>query len=158
MAVGSPALVTYSLTLTILNRYWVRCKYQKLKKIANDDAVKKKYPEYYERVEAIEYLLSYGQQVPLRASQEKGWLSSLIVDPDNQDWWTNLQANLHKTRRRVTYSLLAQVSSAIIAWFFVVGSTFEASLGSAEVALQISSGSLWAWLVCDPRAVQALSE
>lgn len=148
LAVGSPALVTYSLTLTILNRFRVRQRYKTLMREAKLPIVTRRHPQFHDHVSAIEYLLSEAQQVSLRASQRAGWLSSLIVLPENDDWWTRLRASLRSTRRGVTFSLVAQVLSAIIAWLFVVISAFRASLGDSSVALQISAGSLWIWLVC----------
>jgi hypothetical protein len=46
LAVGSPAMITYSLTLTILNRYWVRERFHKLFMKAQSRAVHDKYAEY----------------------------------------------------------------------------------------------------------------
>lgn len=147
LAVGSPTMITYSLTLTILNRYWVRVRFHKLTMKAQLPAVHDKYAEYSNRVRAIQYLLQEAQQVPLRASQEKGWLSSLLVAPENQTWWRNVQRRLIRTRRGVTFSLVAQVLAAAIAWLFTVSSSFVTSTGDIVVAYQLSSGSLWTWLV-----------
>ena len=147
LAVGSPTMITYSLTLTILNRYWVRRRFHKLTMKAQLPAVHDKYAEYSNRVRAIQYLLQEAQQVPLRASQEKGWLSSLLVAPENQTWWRNVQRRLIRTRRGVTFSLVAQVLAAAIAWLFTVSSSFVTSTGDIVVAYQLSSGSLWTWLV-----------
>jgi hypothetical protein len=146
LAVGSPAMITYSLTLTILNRYWVREQFHKLSVKAQSRAVHDKHAEYNNRVRAIQYLLQEAQQVPLRASQEKGWLSSLLVAPKNQTWWRNVQRRLRTTRRGVTFSLVAQILAAAIAWLFTVSSAFITT-GDIVVANQLSSGSLWAWLV-----------
>jgi hypothetical protein len=147
LAVGSPTMITYSLTLTILNRYWVRGRFHKLTMKAQSRAVHDKYAEYNNRVRAIQYLLQEAQQVPLRASQEKGWLSSLLVAPENQTWWRNVQRRLRRTRRGVTFSLVAQVLAAAIAWLFTVSSSFVTSTGDIVVAYQLSSSSLWTWLV-----------
>lgn len=99
------------------------------------------------RIKAIQYLLQEAQQVPLRASQERGWLSSLIVGPKNQAWWRNVQRRLIRTRRGVTFSLVAQILAAGIAWLFTVTSAFIESRGDRVVANQLSSGTLWLWLI-----------
>jgi hypothetical protein len=77
MAVGSPVLVTYSLTITILNRFWVRSVFKDLLRRAQSRGVKNKF-DFGSRVKAVQFLLQETQQVPLRCSQEKGWLSSLL--------------------------------------------------------------------------------
>lgn len=147
LAVGSPALITYSLTITILNRYWVRQRFRELALRSVRSKVPARHGDYTKCVNAAQYLLSEAQQVPLRASQEKGWLSSLAVIPENIEWWSRLHARLRSTRRGVTFSLVAQILSAAIAWLFTVIASFLASLGDTAVALQISAGSIWVWLV-----------
>ncbi|KAF2009711.1 hypothetical protein BU24DRAFT_380325 [Aaosphaeria arxii CBS 175.79] len=147
LSVGSPALITYSLTLTILNRYSLRTRWHTLQQTAQSRAVHDKYTDYSTRVKAIQFLLQEAQQVPLRASQERGWLSSLIVGPKNQAWWKNLQRRLMRTRRGVTFSLVAQIAAAAVAWLFTIASGFIDSRGDRVVANQLSSGTLWLWLI-----------
>jgi hypothetical protein len=140
-------LITYSLVLTILNRYWIRNQFQQLSERARDRAVKTKYRAFEERVAAAQYLLQEAQQVPLRASQSNGWLSSLIVVPGNEEWWQNLKNRLFHGRRGVTASLVFQMLAAIVAWIFTVSAAFKTSLGDESQGLDISSGSTWIWLV-----------
>jgi hypothetical protein len=147
LAVGSPALITYSLTVTILNRYWVRQHFHTLTARMQKNS---RWARYEKRIEAARYLLEEAQQVPLRAPQYKGWLSSLIVKPENEDWWLDLKKRLRRTRRGVTASLVAQVLSAAIAYLFTVISSFSASIDDLGTAMQISAGSLWIWLVRAP--------
>ena len=85
--------------------------------------------------------------MPLRASQERGWFSSLIDAPYNSEWWEHLEARLRSTRRSVTASLVAQMALAGIAFLFTVIASFDTELGDPSTALQIASGSLWIWLV-----------
>ncbi|KAF2202003.1 hypothetical protein GQ43DRAFT_13404 [Delitschia confertaspora ATCC 74209] len=147
LSVGSPALITYSLTLTILNRYSLQSRWQTLHQAAGSRGVQAKYNDFSKRVCEIQFLLQEAQQVPLRASQERGWLSSLIVGPKNQEWWGNLKKRLMRTRRGVTFSLVAQLLAAGLAWLFTVASAFLDSRGDRTVANQLSSGTLWLWLI-----------
>lgn len=147
LSVGSPALITFSLALTILNRYSLRTRWHSLHQNALSRAVHNKYSDFGSRIKAIQYLLQEAQQVPLRASQERGWLSSLIVGPENQAWWRNLQRRLAQSRRGVTFSLVAQILAASIAWLFTITSSFVDNRGDRAVANQLSSGTLWVWLI-----------
>ena len=147
MAVGSPALVTYSLTITILNRYWIRKAFDDLQRTARTKSVHSKFGALENRIHAVRFLLQEAQQVPLRASMEKGWFSSLIVVPSNSEWWTKLERRLKSTRRGVTASLVSQMAFAGIAYLFTVIASFMADLGDPGTALQIASGSVWIWLV-----------
>lgn len=67
LAVGSPALATFSLSITIMNRAWI-------KELFKHRLLNFRYQNsgYVEQVEAVKFLLQEGQQVPLRASQERG--------------------------------------------------------------------------------------
>ncbi|KAK6442915.1 hypothetical protein LTR95_000793 [Oleoguttula sp. CCFEE 5521] len=139
LALGSPALITYSLTLTILNRAWVKVQFRRLK----DKASRlKTFGIYEDRVQSAMLLLQEAQQVPLRASQQNGWFSSLIVGPDNADWWERITNSLKSTRRGLTASLVAQTATAIVAYSFTVTASFLANRGDPTTALQISSGNL----------------
>ena len=129
LAVGSPALVTFSLTITILNRFWVRKTFEELRKKAQGGIIGTRLTEYGNRIRAIQFLLQEAQQVPLRASQELGWLSSLIVTPGNTAWWNRLEGRLKGTRRGFTASLVAQMAVAAIAYLFtVISSVCQASI------------------------------
>lgn len=105
LAVGSPAMIAYSLTITILNRFWVRKTFGELQQKAQGPNVRDRYNEYSPRIRAAQYLLQEAQQVPLRASQERGWLSSLIVIPMNTRWWERLVMQL-KTQPGVKLALI----------------------------------------------------
>lgn len=118
-----------------------------LQQTALSRTVHDKYSDFVLRVRAIQFLLQEAQQVPLRASQERGWLSSLIVNPKNQAWWRSLKSRLVRSRRGVTFSLVAQILAAGIAWLFTVASGFIASRGDRIAANQLSSGTLWMWLI-----------
>lgn len=83
----------------------------------------------------------------MRANQEGGWLSSLIVLHENQPFWESVKKDLMKTRRGYTASLGAQMAMAIIAYLFTIISSFIGNLGDVTVALQIASGSLWIWMI-----------
>ena len=145
LALGSPSLITYSLSLTILNRFWIRQRFATLR--SESRAVVDRHPQFAERIQAAQYLLQEAQQVPMRASQEGGWLSSLVVLNNNQRWWTGVKKDLRNTRRGVTFSLVAQVGMAVTAWLFTILAAFVGSLGDVNTALQISSGSIWLWMV-----------
>ncbi|EMC93630.1 hypothetical protein BAUCODRAFT_568559 [Baudoinia panamericana UAMH 10762] len=147
MALGSPALITYSLTITILNQYWAQARFRTLRDDAGDERVARRFRGIAERIRAALYLLREAQQVPLRASQVGGWLASLIVLPKNAVWWERLKMRLQATRRGVTASLVAQMLFAVTAYLFTVIAAFKAQMGDPETALQIASGSLWIWLI-----------
>ncbi|KAI3337209.1 hypothetical protein HD806DRAFT_31058 [Xylariaceae sp. AK1471] len=137
-AVGSPMLITYSLATTILNQHWLREKFHKLE--ASDRPL-------HLTSKNVRMFLQESQQLPLRLSQEDGSLASLIVLPENADWWEKLKTSILLTRRGVTLSLVAQIIVAVLSWVLTIISAFVSSLGNASAALALSSGSLWVWLI-----------
>src|SRR6266536_1221962 len=113
LAFGSPALITYSLTTTILNRYWVRQQFHGLIIRAQEIS---RGVAYGERIKCALYLLSEEQQIPLRATQDQGWLSSLIVIPENQHCWLDLMQcplarNSLSTRSSTSLKIILMESS-----------------------------------------------
>jgi hypothetical protein len=133
--------------LTILNRYWVRQRFEELRRKATRDNVKTRYENYVKRIDTARFLLAETQQVPLRVSQARGWLSSLVVLPQNEHWWDDLLSKLQRTRRGRTASLYAQIISAALAFVFTVVSAFVREIDDTDIVLQISAGTLWIWLV-----------
>ena len=93
------------------------------------------------------YLLQEAQQVPLRLSQEDGWLSSLIILEENVEWWSGVRRSLEQSRRGSSYALVAQISMAAFAFALTVLSAFGGQLGNFTVALQLSSGCIWLWML-----------
>ncbi|RYP50939.1 hypothetical protein DL769_010883 [Monosporascus sp. CRB-8-3] len=137
-ALGSPMLITYSLMITILNQHWLRAKFRSLESSHSPGHATAKNARIF---------LQESQQLPLRLSQEDGNLASLIVLPENADWWTKLRESIQITRRGVTLSLVAQIIVAILSWMLTVMTAFRSALGNPTEALVMSSGSLWVWLV-----------
>lgn len=129
MAVGSPAMATYSLSITIMNRAAVRARFDALLKEARifDEQNGGRNPGYADRIRAARILLQEGQQVPLRASEVDGWFSSLLTCAENKEWWERLEVSLKATRRGVTTTLVAQTSLAVIA-FICTGRYFSLTL------------------------------
>jgi len=163
MAVGSPALITYSLTITILNRNWVRRKFEVLLEELNDLRDKNLRRKITERLDAAQYLLQESQQVPMRASQIGGWLSSLIVLDENEAWWMRVKKDLQKSKRGYTFSLVAQIGLALIAYTFTIAITLNSSpLGTSEGSnIELTAGGglwiwmipvIWGWIMCGTQA------
>ena len=130
LAVGSPTLAAFSLALTAVNTRW-----------ANDRFSAIKYPNHKNAAKALIYL----QQVPLRLTTRGGLLASLIVLPENDDWWECLVDRLEQTH---TWTIAAATSIAwvIIAFVFTIVDSFM-NLGNNINENGQGVGSLWLWLV-----------
>lgn len=141
LALGSPALVTFSLVITILNRNHVRKTFTSLKNLARN-------PEDRQRLAAAERLLSDGQQVPLHVRDTQKF-QALVELPQNLPWWQDLPSRLKKYHRGVTPAFIAQYGLAMLAWIFTISVAFVSTLDGNTSATQLSSSNLWAWTVSD---------
>ncbi|KAJ7610687.1 hypothetical protein B0H17DRAFT_1221265, partial [Mycena rosella] len=79
LALGSPCLAAYSLSLTVLNAKWVA------RRFANID---------YPNRQHAALMLSNLQQIPLKVTTEGSLLASLIVLPENDPWWKEVMERL----------------------------------------------------------------
>lgn len=73
--VGSPTLGAYSVILTLLNNHWIARRFAHITYPNGQSAVR---------------ILTSLQQIPLRVSTDDAILGSLIVLPQNDDWWSDL--------------------------------------------------------------------
>ena len=152
LAIGSPALITYSLALTILNRNWVVDEVEQLLKRSQRvvrPEVAVAMGHFKSRLRSFSTLAIEGQQVPLRASVIDHWLSSLIAHPGaaNTAWWTSVSQSINRGRRKPSFSLHAQISLAILVWAFTLITGISAATGAITTAIQIATSTLWVWLV-----------
>ncbi|KDR76727.1 hypothetical protein GALMADRAFT_67357, partial [Galerina marginata CBS 339.88] len=137
LAVGSPTLAAYSLALTVLNGRWIAQLFANYR---------------YPNVQNAVRILSSLQQSPLQVDTDDALLASLIVLPQNDEWWTELVVWLDFTH---TWSISAVVSIAwvIIAYVFTIIDYFSQGVRTTtnptgQGVLGVGSvGSLWLWLL-----------
>ncbi|KAJ6544476.1 hypothetical protein B0H19DRAFT_1221960 [Mycena capillaripes] len=101
LAIGSPCLAVYSLCLGMLNNNWVARRFDNIK--------------YPNKAYAALVLLSL-QQTSLRVTSEGGLLASLVVLPDNDEWWKELVERLSYAH---TWSITGESHSSRISEYFV---------------------------------------
>ncbi|KAG1827918.1 hypothetical protein EV424DRAFT_586443 [Suillus variegatus] len=130
LTIGSPLLVGYSMILTILNARWISRRFENV--------------SFPNAKHAVRILISL-QQTPLKITNEDSLLSSLIVLPENDDWWPKIADSLDYT---LTWSIASATS---IAWVTVtyllafIGSISDVS-GNLNSSGQ-GAGSIWLWLI-----------
>jgi hypothetical protein len=133
LTLGSPTLAAYSLALTVLNGRWIAQLFSNYRYPNAGNAVR---------------ILSSLQQSPLRVDTDDALLASLIMLPQNDEWWAELVIWLNYTH---TWSISAATSIAwvIIAYVFTIIDYFSQGV---QDATSINSnggsiGSLWLWLL-----------
>ena len=147
LTLGSPTLAGYSLFVTLLNARWV-----------NDQLFAEiDYPSATVRRSVVQVLTNM-QQVPLRVHPgESARFESLVVHPDNDDWWTTFAAELDYSRRWSIASA-ASVTWVVIAFMLSVANSLS-NVADNIVSPGQGTGSVWlcllplvvGWLVLSPK-------
>ena len=140
LALGSPALVTYSLALTILNARRINEKFRQIK----DDSQTLNHPLQTKAIKAARFLLIEMQHVPIQIyNGRRREISQLIVHPDNWAWWCSLRQKLLITKRKWTYSLYAQVGWVCISQLLAIIDFFT----DTSIGIGLAINSLWLWMI-----------
>jgi hypothetical protein len=100
LTIGSPTLAAYSLVLTVLNGRWVARRFSGIQ-----------YPNSYKAYR----ILSGLQQSALRVDESEGLLASLVILPENDEWWEELAHGLNYTQTW-SASAVSQIAWVIIAY------------------------------------------
>ena len=135
LTLGSPTLAAYSLASTVLNGRWIAQLFSKYG---------------YPNVKSVVRILCSLQQSPLHIDTDDVLLASLIMLPQNDEWWAELVVWLEYTH---TWSISAATSIAwvIIAYIFTIIDYFSpgVQLNALNTDKQPlgSIGPLWLWLL-----------
>lgn len=131
LTVGSPTLAAYSLALTVLNGRWIARHFAAYR---------------YPNIKYAVQILSSLQQSPLMVTKSGSLLSSLVVLPENDEWWSELVTWLDFTH---TWSVSAVTSIAwvIIAYVFTLIDSFTGDPTGSINSNGQGVGSLWLWLL-----------
>ncbi|KAF5366151.1 hypothetical protein D9758_005819 [Tetrapyrgos nigripes] len=134
LAVGSPTLAAYSVMITVLNSRWLTRRFNSLS---------------YPNAQTAIRVLSSLQQAPIRVNRlHHELLPSLIVLPENDQWWETLNDHLDYAH---TWSVSAATNIAwtLLAYIFTIIDSFTADLSTSQLVHNTgqSVGSLWLWLL-----------
>lgn len=108
ISLGSPALLCYSLVLTLMSQQYIRKEGKEiLHRIDTAFGRAHKQPMRARFLSAV-FILLETHQAALRARIDHGRLSDLVILDENDGWWKTAAESLERTRRGVTASLVAQ--------------------------------------------------
>ena len=143
-ALGSPALVAYSLALTILNARWINRKFRQIK----EDSQTLHRPLHVKAIKAARFVLIETQHVPIQVyNGRRREISQLIVHPDNWAWWCSLRKKLLITKRKWTYPLYAQVGWVCISQILAIIDFFTSGSSDSSIGIGLAINSLWLWMI-----------
>ncbi|KAJ6592640.1 hypothetical protein B0H19DRAFT_1010213 [Mycena capillaripes] len=135
LTIGSPTLAAYSVTLTVFNSRWV---YQSFSDIP------------YPNAQAAGRILNNFQQSPLRVIENDYLLGSLIVLPENDQWWSELTTFLNP-KHHYSWSFPNIISIVWVVFSFLLSVMDSFTYIPAEASLAPFSGLAiafcWIWLL-----------
>ena len=131
LTVGSPTLAGYSLIMTVLNSRWIMRKFEAI---------------HYPNAQSAGKILANLQYAPVRVLSESHLLSSLIVLPENDEWWNELT-------QLIDYIHTWSISAATSIIWVIIAYVFTVIDSIGDLTSDISSngqsvGTVWLWLIC----------
>ena len=140
--IGSPALAAYSLQITHLNTRWIAAEFSDVK---------------YPNSQYMPAVLSAFHHIPIQISHHPPFLHSLIVLPQNDDFWRHLFATANKIRRW-PISLFMGLILAIIALVLTIIDSFNSPNSSGDIGYAIAATWIflfplvtgWLHVGCEP--------
>jgi predicted metallopeptidase len=104
LAVGSPALASYSLAITRLNNLWLAEEFTEMSKFPNAD-----------RVPTV---ISALQHIPIKIADDLASVASLVVLPRYDEWWA-IMVKMSNKRRTWNIPAAMNISWVVIFMFLL---------------------------------------
>ena len=146
LALGSPLLITYSLTLTILNARWINQKFRQIKE--ENKSLRPHRPLQIKAIKAARAFLIDSQHIPIQIfNGQRREFAQLVACPENWAWWNSLREEIQKTKRGWTYSLYAQIGWVCISQLAAVVTFFTSASFDTSIGIGLAINSLWVWMI-----------
>ncbi|KAF8996033.1 hypothetical protein BDQ17DRAFT_1250209 [Cyathus striatus] len=139
LTVGSPTLAAYSLSLTVLNGRWIARRFAASSR-------------RYSNVANIVRVLTALQQFPLKVANDPALLASLIVLPQNDQWWEEMtDPDWIESTHSWSISAATLIAWVVITYVFTLidhaSISFVMDLVGSTNTLGQCVSSLWLWLL-----------
>lgn len=146
LALGSPALITYSLALTILDARWINQKFRHIKE--NSESLRPDRRHQTEAIKAARVFLIESQHIPIQiVNGPRREFAQLVACPENWTWWCSLQKEIRKTKRQWTYSLYAQIGLVCVSQLLAIVDFFTIASFNTSIGIGLAINSLWIWMI-----------
>ena len=144
LALGSPALMAYSLALTILNARRINENFRQIK----EDSQTLSHPLQMKAIKAARFVLTEMQHVPIQVyNGRRREISQLIIHPENWAWWCSLRQKLLITKMKWTTGLYAQVGWVCIAQLQAIIQFFTSASSNTSIGIGLGINSMWLWMI-----------
>lgn len=146
LALGSPALITFSLALTILDARWINQKFRHIKETS--ESLRPDRRLQTEAIKAARVFLIESQHIPIQiVNGPHREFAQLVACPENWTWWGSLQKEIRKTKRQWTYSLYAQIGWVCVSQLLAIVDFFTTASFNTSIGIGLAINSLWIWMV-----------
>ncbi|OCK74128.1 hypothetical protein K432DRAFT_447470 [Lepidopterella palustris CBS 459.81] len=163
ISIGNPAWIFSSITLAALFCRTIRQRFDRLRTNLVSGPSGALFFYLAERCKAAQTILQSFLQAPVRLSTRPGFLSSLILSPENHWWWIAAEADLRALQRRIDAVFISQSIVAVLAWVLAIVADFWSNPGTSaspnSSEWQICMGTFWLWLFAatyGPIAIKSL--
>jgi hypothetical protein len=147
LAIGSPVLIIYSVTVTIFNAYSIKKAFRKVE----EDNRRLDRPPQIKLIKSARRLLMASQSIPigsLNAFQRD--LAELVVNPENWQWWAVVAEELTTAMGGLTSSLVATFASfafLLCTLYILILEVLKSDEFDANLGTDFGITGLWLWLV-----------
>lgn len=146
LALGSPSLITFSLTLTILDARWINRKFRHIKE--GNKGLRPRPPLQTKAIKAARVFLIESQHIPIQIfNGPRREFAQLVVCPENWAWWCSVRKEIQKTKRQWTYSLYAQVGWVCVSQLVAIVDFFTSASFNTSIGIGLAINSLWIWMI-----------
>lgn len=146
LALGSPSLITFSLTLTILDARWINRKFQRIKEDSKN--LRPRRSLQTKAIKAARLILIESQHIPIQIfNGPRREFAHLVVCPENWAWWRSLRKEIQKTKREWTYSLYAQIGWVCVSQLVAIVDFFTSTSFNTSIGIGLAINSLWIWMI-----------
>ena len=146
LALGSPSLIIFSLTLTILDARWINQIFRQVKE--EHGSLRPAHPLQIEAIKAARAFLIDSQHIPIQIfNGPRREFAHLVACPENWAWWISLRGEIQKTKREWTYSLYAQIGWVCVSQLLAIVTFFTSASFDAGIGIGLAINSLWSWMI-----------
>ena len=144
LAMGSPALAVYSLTLHVLNSRWINLAFEEVIDLAGPGIES----QGISAIKATKTIFIETQHFPIKIyNGPDREIAQLIVDPENVSWWTGVLCGIQGTKQTWTYPLYAQVGSVFAIQILAIVVYLQTASQDTSIGIGLAVNCLWSWMI-----------
>ena len=144
LALGSPAVAVYSLTLHVLNSRWISRAFGEVIDIDGSG----KESQGVSAMKAARTIFIQTQHFPIQIyNRPDREIAQLIVESENVSWWTDVLCEIQGMRQTWNYPLYAQVGSVFVIQILAIIVYLQTASQDTSIGIGLAVNCLWSWMI-----------